>query len=106
MLALARSYNHLLRVQKGNVGSYSIKALEGLFADSISPSIAFGNEGETYNRSLLWVRQRLAGRFAREERAVCYSCHATSSLVPRWPFLISVCDGLNARFLGAVFQAP
>ncbi|MGD0165293.1 MAG: class I SAM-dependent methyltransferase [Candidatus Sulfotelmatobacter sp.] len=91
----------------GHLHSYSITGLEGLFSDfRLVRAFAFGDEGETYNRSLLWVRQRLAGRFAWEERTVCYSCHGTSSLVPRWPFLVRVCDGLNARFWAPFFKRP
>lgn len=91
----------------GHLHSYTIKALEGLLAHfQLVRAFAFGDDVETYNRSLLWVRQRLAGGFTWEERTVCYSCHATSSLIPRWPLLVRVCDGLNARFWGPFFKHP
>jgi SAM-dependent methyltransferase len=91
----------------GHKHSFSAKALEGLFSDfRLIRAFTFGDDVETYNRTLLWVRQRIGGGFTWDERTVCYSCHARSSGVPRWPLLVRICNGLNTRFWAPFFKRP
>jgi len=80
----------------GHQRSYSPATLRSLFAGFTPVRISpFGSATETYNRFLLWIRTRIAGRFAWEERCVCHSCGATVMPSSRFPFLGRCCDFLN-----------
>jgi SAM-dependent methyltransferase len=91
----------------GHQRSYSIPTLENLFDQFyLDRAVAFGDEIESYSRTLLWVRQKLAGGFAWEERTRCYSCQSSRRPVPRLPFLERICDSLNSRLWAPFSKRP
>jgi len=84
----------------GHLRSFSLETLRTLFKNfQLVRTVAFGEKVETYNSTLLSIRQNLAGGFAREESTACYYCGSTRRSIPRIPLLERVCDSLNTRFL-------
>jgi SAM-dependent methyltransferase len=82
----------------GHQRSYTPAALRTLFAGFAPLRIfPFGPATETYNRFLLWMRTRIAGRFAWEEGCVCHSCRTTVIPSSRFPLLGRGCEFLNWR---------
>jgi len=81
----------------GHLRSFEPHALRALFIGFVPLRIfPFGPTTETYNKSLLWIRTRVAGGFAWEEGCVCHFCRAT--VQPSSPSLVSrCCNFLNTR---------
>jgi SAM-dependent methyltransferase len=91
----------------GHLRTFSCRTLENLFEPfELVRTFAFGDNVESYNKSLLWIRQRLAGGFAWEEGTACYFCQATRPPTPRRAFVQRVCDSLNARFWTPLSKRP
>jgi SAM-dependent methyltransferase len=91
----------------GHQRSYSIPRFKNLFDRfHLVRAVAFGDQLESYNRILLWIRQKLAGGFVWEERTICYSCQSSDRPIPRLPFLERICDSLNSRLWTPFSKRP
>ena len=89
----------------GHLRSYTSKVLEGLFDGfRLVRTFTFGEPVDIYNRPLLFFRQKVAGAYYWEDGTVCHSCGASSTPKVPWPFLVRVCDALNARLWARFFK--
>ena len=89
----------------GHVRSYTSAVMESLFAGfRLVRSFTFGEAVDTYNKPLLFLRQKVAGGYYWEDGTVCHSCQAPGTPEVRWPFLVRVCDALNARLWARFFR--
>jgi ubiquinone/menaquinone biosynthesis C-methylase UbiE len=103
MCGSCRSYYHIW----GHQRSYTLPKLNDLFDQfRLVRGFAFGEQIESYNKILLWIRQKVAGGFVYEERTLCYYCQSSHRSIPRLATLERICNSLNSRLWAPFVSRP